>query len=580
MRFTVLAGPETGRTLLMKQKSGILGRGGDKSISLADPRVSRSHARVEMVGAEALVQDLGSTHGLFVRGSRVPSGIPVTIRPGDELRLGDTVLRFDGVSSNKDTDAIDASPGWPGQFGRWNMKVLVGLALVLLTVIAIVIVLLMRRPPSSSTAQSNGATPTRATTLATPQATTTDLPPVVVLPTSPASVAGSTATFAVPAPQPTNPNPPATTAPPGGGAQQPGNGAFPALGGQDLARIPAAVAQLFPGVSPEDLPQAVMAAVAAGSLSPEQLQNVLGALFPGVSLRDLPQAIARAFPGVPRQELQSILDQAFAGQNLNLSSIPPLSGLIYVGVFENGKYRIIEADTLRNTQRHLIEDASEPALSPDRTWLAYYSWRDDTRGLRLRHLVSGEDRTLTDKALDAYPSWAPDQGRLALQDGMDGTILTVNRDGTDRRPLGMGQFPAWSPRGGEIAYKGCLTGGDCGLIVNTPDGRQPRLLTNNANDGQPAWSPDGKSLAFVSNRDGNWEIYAINSDGSWLRRVTTHQATDGLPEFAPDGLRVAFRSDREGVWAVWTALGLGGPAIKLFEANAGPTWQFEKISWR
>lgn len=575
MRFTVLAGPEAGRTVFMAQQSGVIGRGSDKTISIADPRISRNHARIEMADNGVFIQDLGSAHGLFVRGSRVPVGVSIAIRPGDELQLGDTVLRFDGVMLEQGIGAIEPAFSQSNRFGGPGRKMLLGLALLsIIALILLVAAFVSRQAPPPTQLAGAGPTETAAVTLtsAAPAVTVDNPPPVVVGQTPATSAAAGTATLA--------PLPPTATASPGSSGQPAASNPPLAPGSQDLGRIPAAVAQLFPGVAPEDLPQAVMEAVTSGALSPDQMRAVLGGLFPGVSERNLPQAIARAFPGIPQQELQRILDLAFVGQGLNLPPIPALSGLIYVGVFENGRYQILEVNTQNNTRRTLIENASEPALSPDHAWLAYYSWRDDTRGLRLRHLASGDDRTLTDKAQDAYPSWAPDQSRLALHDEQDGTIVTVNRDGTDRRPIGRGQFPAWSPHGDEIVFKGCLTGGACGLILVSPDGAQPRLLTNNANDGQPAWSPDGQSLAFVSNRDGNWEIYAINRDGSWLRRVTMHEATDGLPEFAPDGLRVAFRSDRDGVWAVYTALGLGGPAIKLFEANAGPTWQVEKISWR
>ena len=139
---------------------------------------------------------------------------------------------------------------------------------------------------------------------------------------------------------------------------------------------------------------------------------------------------------------------------------------------------------------------------------------------------------------------------------------------------------AWSPAGDRIAYRGCVGDGRCGIALVSPAGGPPVLLTTHANDGQPAWSPAGLALTFVSDRDGNWEIYAINADGSWLRRITDDPATDGLPEWSLDGMRIAFRSDRDGQWAIWVASGVGGPAVKLVDADAGADWQAERIAWK
>ena len=233
----------------------------------------------------------------------------------------------------------------------------------------------------------------------------------------------------------------------------------------------------------------------------------------------------------------------------------------------------------------LVEDASQPAFSPDGTLLVYQSWRPDAVGLHIRDMRNNQDRNLTTDQDDAYPSWSPDGKRLVFWNARDNTISTIGVDGADRRGVvGSGQFPAWSPRGDRIAYKGCLAGGNCGIILVNPDGGAQVRITAHANDGQPAWSPDGRTLAFVSDRDGNWEIYAINPDGSWLRRVTSDPHTDGLPAWASDGIRIAFRSDRSGTWAIYTATGIGGPAIKLTDAPVPRRdkwqWTWERLTWR
>lgn len=68
-----------------------IGRSSRCDIVLTDDTVSRRHAEIALRGGLCVVRDLGSCNGTFVNGR------PVTrarLRPGDELQLGETVLRL------------------------------------------------------------------------------------------------------------------------------------------------------------------------------------------------------------------------------------------------------------------------------------------------------------------------------------------------------------------------------------------------------------------------------------------------------------------------------------------------------
>jgi hypothetical protein len=71
-----------------------VGRGEESGIVLVDPSVSRAHAIVEIAGAQPFVRDLGSTNGTFVNGRRVSVE---ALRDGDELRFGNTRMRFESA---------------------------------------------------------------------------------------------------------------------------------------------------------------------------------------------------------------------------------------------------------------------------------------------------------------------------------------------------------------------------------------------------------------------------------------------------------------------------------------------------
>ena len=74
----------------------VVGRGETGQGNLAnDTEISRRHARFHRVdGGRFVVEDLGSTNGTLVNGRPV-SG-PTTLKSGDEITLGQTLLRFDG----------------------------------------------------------------------------------------------------------------------------------------------------------------------------------------------------------------------------------------------------------------------------------------------------------------------------------------------------------------------------------------------------------------------------------------------------------------------------------------------------
>jgi hypothetical protein len=69
-----------------------IGRSDESEIVLVDASVSRAHAVLEITRGEAVVRDLGSTNGTFLNGRRIERA---RLRDGDELRFGNTRMRFE-----------------------------------------------------------------------------------------------------------------------------------------------------------------------------------------------------------------------------------------------------------------------------------------------------------------------------------------------------------------------------------------------------------------------------------------------------------------------------------------------------
>jgi len=68
----------------------IIGRGSESDMRIENPALSRKHAVVSDHGTSVLVEDLDSTNGVFVAGTRVPKA---KLRNGDEFTIGDSVIR-------------------------------------------------------------------------------------------------------------------------------------------------------------------------------------------------------------------------------------------------------------------------------------------------------------------------------------------------------------------------------------------------------------------------------------------------------------------------------------------------------
>jgi DNA-binding winged helix-turn-helix (wHTH) protein len=80
------------KTLPLEEGENVLGRDEDVSVRIDAPSVSRHHARIVVDGADAVLEDLGSKNGTFLKEEKVSA--PVPLHDGDTFRVGRILLRF------------------------------------------------------------------------------------------------------------------------------------------------------------------------------------------------------------------------------------------------------------------------------------------------------------------------------------------------------------------------------------------------------------------------------------------------------------------------------------------------------
>jgi TolB protein len=168
-----------------------------------------------------------------------------------------------------------------------------------------------------------------------------------------------------------------------------------------------------------------------------------------------------------------------------------------------------------------------PALSPDRTQIAFASDRGGFWDLYLMDLNNGAITQVTNSAeYDSSPSWSPDGQWLAFEtyvnENLEVSITSVN----DRSQA---------------------------LIPVT---------TDSAGDHSPVWSPDGRHVAFVSSRGGDSDIWLANLDLAGSERFqnlsNTPFASESHPVWNYDGSQLLWASSSQSIGLsglyVWNAM--------------------------
>lgn len=90
LTLTIIAGPQTDQSFKLADGPQTIGRAGGNQIMLADPGLSKQHAKITVrPGHTVILEDLGSSNGTFVNDRRIQ--VATLLKPGDVIQFGLTI---------------------------------------------------------------------------------------------------------------------------------------------------------------------------------------------------------------------------------------------------------------------------------------------------------------------------------------------------------------------------------------------------------------------------------------------------------------------------------------------------------
>ena len=295
-----------------------------------------------------------------------------------------------------------------------------------------------------------------------------------------------------------------------------------------------------------------------------------------------------------------------------------------LGVYTGGD--IHEHNLETGTEKLLVEDAVEPALSPDGTRLAFVAeWsgpvRIYTAGRNGRNPVQvTTDSTETTAHFD--PAFSRD-GRIVVfthqavtQFDIHAVVLKTRDQVAVTNDLAQDLNPVWDPAADAVYFSSYRSGGlnvwripvDAGgaaagrpVPVTTGPGQDVQIaftrdgsrmaytvLHQNADlfsldmssytralpppyslesttreESRGVWSPDSKVIAFNSDRSGHMNLWIKGIIGGGMRQVTTGPGGDYQPDWHPNQRQLIFFSSRSGNSDIWNVDIQSGLFIRL-----------------
>jgi hypothetical protein len=91
-KLVIIEGEKTGQMVRLERREITIGRSPDSDLIVDDEYASTHHAKLILINNDWLIQDLNSTNGTYLDGSRV--GTPAVVKLNTPVRVGKTVFEL------------------------------------------------------------------------------------------------------------------------------------------------------------------------------------------------------------------------------------------------------------------------------------------------------------------------------------------------------------------------------------------------------------------------------------------------------------------------------------------------------
>jgi TolB protein len=217
-----------------------------------------------------------------------------------------------------------------------------------------------------------------------------------------------------------------------------------------------------------------------------------------------------------------------------------------------------------------------PTFSPDGKRIAFASDRGGNWDIYIKDANGGQAVQLTSNPThDLHPGFSPDGTKLIYctygsQSGQWELVVIDLNQPSNKRFVGFGLFPNWSPTGNKIVFQRARERRTRWFSVWTIDledgeGVRPTEVAVSANAAAitPHWSPDGKFIVFCTvvnpasdeqKQPKQADIWVVGADGRGRVNLTNSPFANVQPVWAPSG-SIHFVSNRakagvENIWAI------------------------------
>jgi TolB protein len=267
-----------------------------------------------------------------------------------------------------------------------------------------------------------------------------------------------------------------------------------------------------------------------------------------------------------------------------------LGSKIYFVSDRTGHKEIWEMDYDGSNQRQLTQYRSTstfPAVSPDRTMIAFTTWAPGYPMIYIHSLETGRRLPFYNQkaSMNATAEFTPDGRQIVFSStaaGRYAQIYISDTDGSNLRRLTFSNAidvePTVNPKtGAEIAFVSGRSGMPQVYKMNMDGADVVRLSTGEGEAVNPSWHPDGRHIAFCWTRGyepGNFNIFIIDVATREFLQLTHGAGRNENPGWAPDGRHLVFSSNRSGSTQIYTMLANGTQIRPLTTKgnNEKPVW--------